>query len=205
MKTFSLRSVLLFVTIAALVLSHIRMSYRLREVNQELDVVRRNYGYMKIVDNKKINVISLAVDRGDSEDALRFVVPPGQRYFLHLSETTAENNSQLPNGTPKTTVCLNTWKDGEDVILRYNLYNDAFKHTPFLRVASQNQGFFTYEPDDWPTRVAFLPASQLKANEKIEIPINEPIVLLRAISERIDRGIVLWLESETHYNARNKQ
>jgi hypothetical protein len=201
-KNFSLRSVLVVVAFAALLLSHIRTSVRLHETNQELDVVRRNYGYMKIEDDKKINVISLAQERDSNGDALRFIVPPGQRYFLHLSETTAKDNARLPNGKHKTTLALNGWEDGEDIILRYGLYINPEKQTPYLWVASQNQEFFTYRPDDWPSDVFLSTVFQLEASEKIVISPNEPIVLMRATSEEIDRGIVLWLESETHETSR---
>jgi hypothetical protein len=97
MKRYSLRSVLLFFAIAALLLSHIVTTIRLQKANQELDVVRRNYGYMRIEDDSKINVISLAQERGSNGDALRFIVPPGERYFLHLSETTAKDETRELN------------------------------------------------------------------------------------------------------------
>lgn len=198
MKTFSLRSVLIAIAFVALAISHTLLNFRLRDVNRELDVVRRNYGYMKIEDDSKINVVSLAQEDG----AFRFVVPPGERYFLNLSETTAQNNSELPTGIHKTTVCLNNWVDGEDVILRHDLYINTKKQTPILSVTSQNQNFFTYQPDNWPSNVWLYTVSQLEAPEKLELPPNEPIVLMRAKSDAIDRGIILWLESETHQKSR---
>jgi hypothetical protein len=204
MKNYSLRSVLIIFAFAALLLSHVVTSVQLRKANQELDVVRHNYGYMKIEDDRKINVISLAQERDSNGDALRFIVPPGERYFLHLSETTAKDNAKLPDGKHKTTVALNGWADGEDVILRYGLYINPDKQTPYLTVGSRNQGFFTYRPDNWPSDVSLSTVFQLKASEKIEISPYEPIVLMRATSEAIDRGIVLWLESETHRNSRAK-
>jgi hypothetical protein len=203
-RNFSLRSLLVVVAFAALLLSHIRTSVRLHETNQELDVVRQNYGYMKIEDDKKINVISLAQERNSNGDALRFIVPPGDRYFLHLSETTAKDNARLSDGEHKTTLALNGWANGEDIILRYGLFINPDKQTPYLWVASQNQEFFTYRPDDWPSEVSLSTVFQLEASEKIEISPNEPIVLMRATSEKLDRGIVLWLESETHRTSRAK-
>jgi hypothetical protein len=205
MKSYSLRSVLLLFAIAALLLSHIVTSTRLQEANQELGVVRRNYGYMKVEDDSKINVISLAQERDSNSDALRFIVPPGERYFLHLSETTAKDNDKLPDGKHKTTIALNGWVDGEDVILRYGVYIDPDKQTPYLRVGSGTQGFFTYRPDDWPSDVSLSTVFQLAATEKVEVSRNEPIVLMRAVSETIDRGVVLWIESETHRNSRAKR
>lgn len=194
MKSFSLRSLLVFVAFIALLLSHAATSVRLRNANQELTVVRQTYGYMKIEDDAMINVIALAQEDG----AFRFIVPPGERYFLHLSETTAQDNSELPSGKPKTTVALNGWADGEDVILRFGLHFSPDKQTPYLSVGSRNQAFFTYHPDDWPSEVSLSIVSQLEAPEKLELAPNEPIILLRAKSDAIDRGIVLWLESETH-------
>ena len=203
-KNFSLRSVLVVVAFVALLLSQIVTSVRLREAHQELDVLRRNYGYMKIEDDKKINVISLAQERASNGDALRFIIPPGERYFLHLSETTAKGNAQLPGGNHKTTVALNNWADGEDVILRYRKNINPVTQTPYLSVGSQNQGYFTDRPDDWPRDVSLSMVVQLDASEKLEIPPNEPIVLMRATSDEIDRGIILWLESETHRASREK-
>ena len=194
MKTFSLRSALVAMAFVALVLSHALTSARLRNANQELEVVHRNYGHMTIEDATKINVIALAQD----ESAYRFVVPAGERYFLHLSETTARDNSELPTGKHKTTVALNNCADGEDVILRFGLYINPDKQTPYLTVASQNQGFFTYRPDDWPGGISLSKVSKLEAPEKLELLLNDPIVLMRAKCDSLDRGIVLWLESETH-------
>ncbi|TWT31147.1 hypothetical protein KOR34_45230 [Posidoniimonas corsicana] len=198
MKSFGLRSVLVLFAFIALLLSHVSTSLRLREANRELDVVRRNYGHMVVEDPSKINVVSLAQERG----AFRFIIPSGQRYYLHLSETTAEENAEAPSGRPKTTIALNSWVDGEDTIIRFGLYVDPDTQTPYLRAASQNQGYFTYRPDDWPSGIALAPSYEFNADAKLELPPDEPIYLLRAKSEHTDRGIVLWLESDTHYNSR---
>jgi hypothetical protein len=202
MKTFSLRSILVAFVFAALLLSVVVSFVRLQEVNRELDTVRQNYGYMKIEDETKINVISLAQERSHNGDALRFVIPPGKRYFLHLSETTAEDNDELPSGRHKTTVSLG-WKEGQDVILGYRLLIDPVKQTPYLRVGSRNQDFFTYRPDDWPSEISLSTVSQLQAHEKLELSPDEPIILMRATSKAIDRGIVLWLETESHRNSQS--
>ena len=205
MKTFSLRTVLVIVAFAALTMSHFLVSLRLSEANRELDGVRRNYGYMKIEDGTKINVISLVQDKGTNRDALRFIIPPGELYYLHLSETTANENSILPSGRHKTTVALNSWVDGEDVIIQYRLGIDPKKQTPYLDVSSPNEGFFTYLPDDWPSGVSLSMAFQLDVPKKTEISPKEPIVLMRAKTDAIDRGIVLWLESESHRKSRANQ
>ena len=190
------------VAFVALSLSHFLVSMRLSEANRELDGVRKNYGYMKIEDVTKINVISLVQHKGTNRDALRFIIPPGERYFLHLSETTANENSILPSGSHKTTVALNSWVDGEDVIIQYSLNIDPKKQTPYLNVSSANEGFFTYVPDDWPSGVSLSMAFQLDVPNKTEISPKEPIVLMRAKTDSIDRGIVLWLESESHQKSR---
>lgn len=198
MKSFSLRAVLVVVAFVALLLSHALTSARLYEAYRELGDVRRKYGYMKIENSSKINVVALAQEKG----AFRLVIPPGERYYLHLSETTAQGNSALPTGQHKTTVALNNWADGEDVILRFGLYINPDTDTPYLDVGSQNQGFFTYRPENWPSGISLSEAYHLDASEKLELPPNDPIILLRAKSDEIDRGIVLWLESETHRKSR---
>lgn len=198
MKSFSLRAILVAVAFVALLLSHALTSARLHDAYRELEDVRRNYGYMKIENSSKINVVSLGQEKG----AFRFVIPPGERYYLHLSETTAQGNSDLPSGQHKTTVALNNWKDGEDVILRFGLYVNPDTDTPYLDVGSQSQGFFTYRPENWPRGISLSVVSQLNASEKLELPPNDPIILMRAKSDELDRGIVLWLESETHRKSR---
>ena len=80
-------------------------------------------------------------------------------------------------------------------------YINPDKQTPYLTVGSRNQGFFTYRPEEWPSDVSLSTVYELQADQKIELPPNEPIVLMRAKSDEIDRGIVLWLESETHRNS----
>lgn len=198
MKSFSFRTILVVVAFVALLLSHALTSARLLDATRELDVVRRNYGYMKIENASKINVVSLAQEEG----AFRFVIPPGERYYLHLSETNAKNNSDLPTGRHKTTIALNSWADGEDTILRFGMCLNPDDETPYLEVGSQNQGFFTYRPENWPSAVSLSSVYQLEASNKLELPVDKPIILLRAKSDEIDRGIVLWLESETHRKVR---
>ncbi len=198
MKSFSIRSILVVVAFVALLLSHALTSVRLNDAQRELDVVRRTYGYMKIENSSKINVVSLAQEKG----AFRFVIPPGERYFLHLSETNAQGNSALPTGEHKTTVALNKWVDGEDVILRFGMYINPESDTPYLEVGSQNQRFFTYRPENWPSGISLTEVDKLDASEKLELLPNDPIILMRAKSDEIDRGIVLWLESETHRKSR---
>lgn len=194
MKTFSLRTLFVVVAFVSLLLSLAMTGIRLRDANRELEIVRRNYGYMKIRDPSKVNVIALAQER----DAFRFVVPPGERYFLHLSETTAQVDSVLPSGKHKTTVALNSWKDGEDVILKFGLFIDPEKDAPYLEVRSLSENFFTYRPDDWPSGAYLDPVFQIEAVQQREYSRLEPIVLLRATCKDNDRGILLWLEPESH-------
>lgn len=112
------------------------------------------------------------------------------------------NHGGPNNESHKTTVALNGWADGEDVILRYGLYINPDTDSPYLEVASRNQSFFTYRPEDWPSGIALSTVFQLDATETLEISPNKPVVLMRATAESIDRGIVLWLESETHQKNR---
>lgn len=185
----------------ALILSHVRTSLRLQEANRELGDVRQKYGYMKVEDERKINVVSLAQERSHNRDALRLIVPPGERYFLHLHETTANNGEQFPGGKSKITVSLG-WADGKDVILHYGMYFNPESDSPYLRVSSRNQEFFVYEPKEWPSGISLPVVFQLDATKQLELSPDEPITLMRAAAESIDREIVLWLETRSHRDAR---
>ena len=203
MKRFSISSLLLIVAIVAVLVSHVRTSIQLREAQREILEIRQTYGYINVQDKTKINVVSLSKEKRHDADALRFVVPPGDRYFLHLSETTAREISEVPSGRPKITYSLG-WKDGADVILRYETLIDPGPSTPYIQVGTRNRHCFTYRPEDWPEDVYFDSVAQFDASEPKEIQPGQPIFLYRGQAATLDRGVVLWLEPESHRNKRRK-
>ena len=203
MKRFSLSTVLLFVAIIALLVSHFRTSIQLRDAQREIREVRANYGYLDVGDDTKINVVSLSNEKRHDGDALRFIIPPGERHFLHLSEVTGAAISHIPAERPKITYSLG-WKDGADIILRYEMLIDPGPSTPYMEVGANNRRCFTYRPEEWPEDVYFDTIKQFDATEPKEIELGQPIFLYRGLAPSIDRGIVLWLEPESHRRTRRE-
>lgn len=202
MKSYSLLTLLLLCAIAALCASHYWMSRELARARAEVDSIRRNYGYIRVDNGTKVYVSSIAQHKGSSHDSLRIVVPPGERYFLHLSETSALPGQGPPTCKPRTTVALNGWKDGADEILSYSIGWPPDSEIPKLRVNTPTEDFYTYVPDDWPRGVPLSIKSQVAADPQAEFDHDEPIVLMFANAPSIDRGVMLWLEPESRYKAR---
>jgi hypothetical protein len=201
MNRFSLNSVLLVVAIIALLISHFRTSIQLRDAQREIREARANYGYLDVKDDTKINVVSLSNEKRHDGDALRFIIPPGERYFLHLSEVTSTTISGVPSERPKITYSLG-WKDGADIIVRYEMLIDVGPYTPYMEAAANNRRCFTYRPEEWPEEVYFDTVHQFDATEPKEIELGQPVFLYRGLAPSIDRGIVLWLEPESHRSRR---
>lgn len=201
MKSYSLLTLFLLIVIAALCASQYSMSRKLADARSEVDAIRRNYGYIRTEDERKIYVSSIVQHQGSNRDSLRIVVPPGQRYLLHLSETSARPSQSPPTANPRTTVVLNGWKDGADEILSYSIGWPPDSEIPTLSVSTQTDHFYTYVPDDWPRGVSLSIDSRLDANPQKEFAPDEPIVLMFANAPSLDRGVMLWLEPETRHQA----
>jgi len=202
MKSYSLLTLLLLCAIAALCASHFAMSRKLADARAEIDAIRRNYGYIRADNENKVYISSITQHKGSNRDSLRIVVPPGERYSLHLSETAARPSEIPPKAKPRTTVVLNGWKDGADEILSYSIGWPPDREIPTLRVNTQTDHFYTYVPDDWPRGVSLSVESRLEANPQAEFAHNEIIVLLFANAPSLDRGVMLWLEPESRRDAR---
>lgn len=178
------------------------MSRKLAAARAEIDAIRRNYGYIRADNDNKVYVSSITQHKGSNRDSLRIVVPPGERYFLHLSETTARPREFPPSSKPRTTVVLNGWKDGADEILSYSIGWPPDREIPTLRVNTQTDHLYTYVPDDWPRGVSLSVESRVEASPQAEFARDEVIVILFANAPSLDRGVMLWLEPETRYDAR---
>lgn len=202
MRSYSLLTLLLFCVIAALSVSHYVMWRNLARAQAEVDKVRRDYGYIRVDNDKKVYVTSITQHKENSRDSLRIIVPPGERYFLHLSETSAHPSEIPPTTKPKITVSLNGWKDGADEILSYFIGMPPDRQIPTLRVSSQTDHFYTYVPDNWPRGVSLSLESRLEPNPQSEFVRDQVIVLMFASAPSLDRGVLLWLEPESRYDAR---
>jgi len=202
MKSYSLLTLLLLCVIAALCASHFAMSRKLADARAEVDAIRRNYGYIRVDNEDKVYVSSIAQHKGSNRGSLRIVVPSGERYFLHLSETTARPSEIPPNSKPTTTVVLNGWKDGADEIFSYSIGWNPERDIPNLRVHTQTDDFYTYTPDDWPRGVSLSVESRLETNPQAEFTTDETIVLMSANAPSLNRGVMLWLEPESKREAR---
>ena len=85
------------------------VSRRLADAQAEVKAIRRDFGYVRVKDPNKLYIASIPQHEGK----YRIVVPPGDRYFLHLTETDAGSDEIQIDTKPWITVVLNGWKDGD--------------------------------------------------------------------------------------------
>lgn len=201
MKSFSLLTLLLVCAIAALGVSHLRMSRQLAEAHREVEAIRSNFGYIRIEDPTKLHISRIS----GYENKLRIAVPPGDRYFLHLTETDATSDTIPTDSKHEITVALNGWSDGAQEIFSYHFGIHVGKDIPKFSVKSATDHFFTYTPKDWPPGISMAAEkTELDAEPQATFSADENILLVHARTPSLGRGIMLWLEPERNRNERQR-
>ena len=198
---FSLLNLLFLVVIVALCTSHFVMFRQLSEARSEVENVRRKYGHIKI-DDEKMTYVSRIADNEEAEDAYRIIVPAGSRYMLHLADANWDGDGFLPDPTPTKTISLNGWRDGADVILSISTYWE--NNAPRIVVHTEADEFFNYVPSGWKSTQGPSEGSQLSTDPQKAFAIDETIHLISWKDSSTNRGIMIWLEPHSRWEAKNK-
>ena len=213
-SSFSLLTLFLLVAIAALIaclfsyrqqmLKAIETSQKaiamLDEIELELAETRSKFGYIDVKD-PQLTYFAKITD-SESDDSYRAVFPKDSRYLMHVSDTPMKH-SKVPDDLPRTrTVSLNSWTDGTDVIVKWGVWGagDSKK----MVVETKTGELLTYKLKDWNNGNWPNEGFDLEASPQVSFKTDEKIILSYFGNEKLERGIILWMEPYEQWEARNK-
>ena len=164
---------------------------------QEVDKIRARFGDIQIDDPDKTYFAKIKSYEGDH--TYRAVFPAGSRYLLHVTDMPMKN-SEIPDDLkPTKTMSMNGWRDGADVILKWNVWGqDPMR----LVVQTQTDELFNYELKDWNPGNYPNHGFELGADTQVEFGTDEKVILSYFGNDKLERGIVLWLEPHAMWEAR---
>ena len=167
---------------------------------QELEDVRRKFGHVQLNDPDKTSFVKIEGEEG--ETTYRAVFPAGSRYLLHLTDMPMKN-SQIPEDLTTTkTMSMNSWRDGADVILKWSIYGgDEMRFV----VQTQTEQLFSYLVEDWNNGNHPNEGFDLEADPIASFGTNQKIILTYFGNDKLERGIVLWLEPHAQWEKRRAQ
>jgi hypothetical protein len=162
----------------------------LQAARDEVAEVRSHFGFLDIKDQKLIHVGRI----GTRDDAYRLYIPPGHRFLLHVTEMKFPDVGWPENPQPSSTLSMNSWRGGADVVLQWSEIKEGNK----LRfvVKTDSEDLFDYVLDDWeegqlPNSGAYLVGP--KQSQKSFQP-NETIRFMLFKNDSTNRGVMLWME-----------
>ncbi|NNE00016.1 MAG: hypothetical protein HKN47_22075 [Pirellulaceae bacterium] len=203
MKRFSLLTLLLSTAIAALLVSQFVMMRKLVEARNEIDVVRRKYGYIKVND-PSLTYVNAIAENEQGPAAMRLIVPAGSRYMLHLSDTKFDHETKIDTLPAATTISLNSWRNGADVTLSYAIHME--NGNPVVHVHTETETLLTYKVPNWTKSGQPNEGTGSPLDGQREFSTDETIPIMTWRDTGTGRGIALWLEPHARYAARrNKQ
>lgn len=199
MKSYSLTTLLLLTVVVALILSQVLLMKQLKVAREEVNDVRRKFGYIRVVDKSKTYVALIAENEADST-AFRVWVPKGSHYVLHLTDATFDSNECPADPIPTTSISLKDWQQGADTVLSCSLYSE--KNGPRAIVHDKTSQLMDHVLSDWiaasgPSEVTWYPGAPTEYTSNQNIPL----MLWRNSSSK--RGILLWLEPLAKSEARS--
>jgi hypothetical protein len=207
--TFSLLTLFLLIVIAGLSASHVAMMRRMREVRAEaesvrqqalrqmeqaqaeVDLVRREFGYLQIDDPQRIHIARIESSDGSS-NRYRMHIPPGHRFLLHLADT--EFSAWGPREDPKPTrTMVMGWGDGADVILSWSIRNEK-DGTRRVKVFTDSEPLFDYRTADWSSPPFPNSGMHLETDPRKTFSPDEKIQFMANWNDKSGRGVMLWME-----------
>jgi hypothetical protein len=210
--SFSLVTIFLLVTIAALSVSHVAMMRRMREVqsvaraevataNAELELVRKEFGYIKVEDPKRIYITRIESNAAGGNH-YRMHIPAGTQLMLHITDTNFSPRGEPESRKPTKTLSMNSWQDGDDVILTFFIQLDD-DGTPRLKVFTDTEPLFDYRLDGWEQPQPDFPnsGSDLTTDEQKSFPPHETIHFMKFWNDVTKRGVMLWMEPLAQWEA----
>ena len=197
--TFTLSTLLLMVVIVAQFMSQMVMMRELSAARDELEEVRRKFGYIDAKNAKQIYVARIEENENDVA-AYRIHIPPGHHYLLHLTDTIFETEGYPDNPKPTKTLSMNSWKEGADVVLSYSIYHE--NSAPRVRVWTETEELFNYRPKNWVKTPGPSEGSDLTTHPQKAFDSNETIRFMQWKDGGTKRGVMLWMEPVADYEAR---
>lgn len=207
-RSFSILNLLLLTISIAMAISVYVMRQRIREAEQRTATAEAKYtelcskfGYLEPTPEFITRFLRIQQDNGEVAYRARF--PKGSRYMLHISDVPMEG-SQIPDKLTTTkTMSMNSWRDGADVILKWNIWVEDDKR--ILDVRTQTEQLFNYEIPDWPQQSGYPNEGfYLEADSVAEFDPNEKIILNYFGNEKLKRGVILWLEPHAMWEERRE-
>ena len=162
----------------------------------EIAELRTKYGYIDVQDDSKTYLAR--IDNSEGDDTYRLIVPAGSRYLIHISDT-AMQDSTIPDELPRTkTYSMNGWRDGADVILKWGVWGGEEKR---FVLSTHTDQLFDYKLKDWDDSQGPNEGFDIQTDPQKEFDIDEKIILSYFGNEQLQRGIVLWIEPHSQWQA----
>ena len=206
-RSFSLLSLFLVLSLAASIAGNfafrseaVRARHERDLALQELEEVRRKFGEIRIDEPDKTYFVKIEGEEG--ETTYRAVFPAGSRYLLHLTDTPMKN-SEIPEDLPTTkTMSMNSWRDGTDVILKWSMFGgDEMRFV----VETHAEQLFNYEVQGWNNGNHPNEGFDLEAEPIASFGTNQKVILTYFGNDKLERGIVLWLEPHAQWEKRRAE
>jgi hypothetical protein len=164
---------------------------KMQAARDEVTEVRRHFGFLDIKDEKLIHVGRI----GSRDNAYRLHIPPGHRFLLHVTEMKFPDVGWPENPQPSSTLSMNSWREGADVVLQWSEITEEDSKLRFV-VKTDSEELFDYVLDDWeegplPNSAAYLIGP--KGPQKSFQP-NETIRFMLFKNDSTNRGVMLWME-----------
>jgi hypothetical protein len=192
-------TLLLLVVIVAQIVSQAVMMRQLADARAEIDEVRRKYGYIRVENDQQVFVARI-VENENNVDAYRIHIPSGHHYLLHLTDAVFPTEGYLVDPQPTTTLSMNSWKEGADVVLSYAIYQE--NGTRRVRVWTETEELFDYRLENWVETAGPTEGSHLQTHPQEAFSPDETIRFMWCRNPETQRGVMLWMEPVAAWQAR---
>lgn len=202
MKSFSLSSVLLLVTLVALLLANVLSWRKSVAIHSELERVQNEFGVIDASDSSKTSVkrfvnkdYRIASESGwVSAESFRVVPADGVAYALHLSEMNYSGRGAYPSVEelkPNASVQFESWRPGAVVSCVVTSHDKK----PRVLVTADSELVIDHQsPEPWGTVKATTETWMGLGSGQSEYDPGEVIRLYWWYAEGDGRGFMLWLE-----------
>ena len=194
---FSLFTLLLFMVIVGLSISHWVMMQKVREAQEELNAalsevstVRKHFGYLDIDDPKLIYIGPIESRRS----SYRLHIPPGHRFLMHVTEMAFPTEGWPENPEPSATLVMGSWNEGADVVFQWRTISEG-NNRRFI-VKTDSEELFDYTLNNWeegplPNSATYIvgPGESQKSFQP-----DETIRFMLFKNDSTRRGVLLWME-----------
>ena len=194
-KSFSIFSALLATIAVALCVSQYLLMRENSALRREIENVRSKFGYIQVDDPTKVYLRTIQDGDKSGHTAYRLHFPKGNHYLLHLSHAVSPAAGESGR-KPITTISLNGWKGGMEVILKWTAYLDDNGHSR-LQVSTETDTFIDH------TIKGSGYAESVTGDGQISYLLNESIELMKWRSADPKDELKLWLEPAELWHLRN--